>query len=312
MIAPARTLEIITPDSQKIANQRLESLGFKVSFGQHVNESDDFASSSIESRLEDFHEAFADPNVKGILTVIGGFNSNQLLRQVNWDLIRDNPKVFCGFSDITALNNSMLAKSGLVSYSGPHYSTFGMKNEFDYIMESFKACLMMDKPIDLKPSANSSDDNWWIDQDNRKLIKNDGWMVINSGEAEGTLIGGNLCTLNLLQGSEFMPNLENTILFLEDDEESKPHHFDRNLVSLIQQPGFENVKGMVLGRFQEASKFSNDLIKQMISSKKELGSIPVIANIDIGHTSPMITFPVGGVVQIVADAHSPKITITKH
>lgn len=127
IIAPARSMKIISAESQEIANKRLTDLGFKITFGKHINESDEFASSSIESRIRDLHEAFLDKNVKAILTVIGGFNSNQLLKYIDWNIIKNNPKIFCGYSDITALNNAILKKTGLVSYYGPHYSSFGQE-----------------------------------------------------------------------------------------------------------------------------------------------------------------------------------------
>ncbi len=181
-------------------------MGFKVSFGKHLEEIDDFSSSPINSRIEDLHNAFSDKNVKAILTVIGGHNSNQLLDYIDWELIRNNPKILCGFSDITALNNSILAKTGLVTYSGSHYSTFSQKLHFDYTLDYFKKCLMTNDQFEIKPSSEWSDDQWYIDQEKRNLIKNDGYLVINDGEAEGTIIGGNLCTFNLLQGTKYLPN----------------------------------------------------------------------------------------------------------
>ena len=312
VISPSRSLSIISEETRSVANERFNELGLKLSFGKHVEEIDDFNSSSVDSRLEDLHEAFGDPNVKGILTVVGGFNSNQILRGIDWKLIKANPKVFCGFSDITALNNSILAKTGLVTYSGIHYSTFGMQKHFDYLLEHFKKAVMSNEPIDIRPSKEWTDDLWFLNQENRELISNEGWLIIHEGQAQGSIRGGNLCTFNLLQGTEYMPELDNTILFLEDDEESLPHHFDRDLVSLIQQPNFSGVKAIVIGRFQKASKMTNDLLLQMIESKKELKDIPVVANVDFGHTNTIITYPVGGMVEVKADKNYPSIVITKH
>ena len=312
IISPSRSMSIISEQTQKFATQRLNDLGFKVTFGKHVNEIDDFNSSSVQSRVADLHEAFIDTNVKGILTVVGGFNSNQLLPYIDWSILRNNPKIFCGFSDISALNNAILAKTGLVTYSGLHYSTFGMEQYFEYCSEYFEKCLMTEQPIGLEPSEVWTDDLWFLDQTNRKPVANDGWLVLNEGEATGSICGGNLCTFNLLQGTGYMPDLENVILFIEDDAESLPHHFDRNLVSLIQQPAFNGVKGIVMGRFQYDSKMSNDLIRQMIQTKQELKNIPVIANVDFGHTNTIITYPIGGEVHIEASKESPSITITKH
>lgn len=312
VIAPSRSMAIIGEETRRIAQECFDTLGLKLTFGKHVEEIDDFASSSIESRIEDFHEAFTDKNVKGILTVVGGFNSNQLLPYIDWDKVRNNPKVFCGFSDITALNNAILAKTGLVTYSGLHYSTFGMREYFEYCLEYFKKCVMSDEPINVQPSKEWTDDFWYLDQTDRHPEVNEGWLVLNEGSTEGRIVGGNLCTLNLLQGTDFMPDLSNSVLFIEDDEEVLPHHFDRDLVSLIQQPGFVGVRGIVVGRFQRASKMTNELIRQLIATKKELKRIPVIANVDFGHTNTIFTYPIGGTVEIMAEAHNAHIIITKH
>jgi len=313
VIAPARSMSLISKESREIANKRFADMGLKLTFGKYIEESDDFVSSSIESRIRDLHEAFLDKNVKAISTVIGGFNSNQFLKYIDWDLIKNNPKILCGFSDITALNNAILAKTGLVSYSGPHYSTFGQELYFDYTLEYFKKCLMSEKPFEIKPSDSWTDDKWYINQKERNPIKNDGWLVINEGRAQGTILGANLCTFNLLQGTEYFPEfLENTILFVEDDEMSNAVTFDRDLQSVIHQPGFENVKGIVIGRFQKVSKITNDLLIQIIKTKKELNNLPVIANVDFGHTSPMITFPVGGEVSLEAENGKIKLEILKH
>jgi muramoyltetrapeptide carboxypeptidase len=315
IIAPARSLGIISNNLREIADRRFRDLGLKVSFGKHVEEKDEFDSSGIESRIEDLHEAFADKNIKAIFTVIGGYNSNQLLKHIDWQLIKNNPKILCGYSDITILNNAIYAKTGLISYYGPHYSTFGQEKHFDYSLDYYKKCLLSDEPFEIKPSENWSDDLWFKDQNNCALIPNEGWLIINEGEATGTILGGNLCTFNLLQGTEFFPDISGSLLFMEDDDlpkENSAVEFDRNLQSLIQQPNFEKVQGLVIGRFQTASQMTNEKIKQIIKSKKELANMPIIANVDFGHTDPKITLPIGGEIQIKADFQNPQIYITKH
>jgi len=310
VIAPARSMKMLGKGLMEIANQRLEKLGFNLTFGKHVNEQDDFVSSSIESRIDDLHDAFADNNVKGILTVIGGYNCNQLLGYIDWDLIKNNPKILCGYSDITALSHAIFAKTGLVGYSGPHYSTFGQKLHFDYSLEYFNKCLVSDKLFEVKSSKKWSDDHWYMDQENRQMVDNEGFWVLNEGEAEGTILGANLCTINLLQGTEFMPDLADSILFLEDDSASLQVDFDRNLQSLIHLPGFSGVRGLVIGRFQNDSKVTRDLLRKIVS-KKELENMPVIGNVDFGHTDPKITFPVGGKASIRA-GEKTKIQIIDH
>ena len=312
VIAPSRSLSIISETNRKIANDRLTGLGLKLIFSKHVEEIDDFGSSSIESRIEDLHEAFADKNVKAVFTVIGGFNSNQLLKYIDWDLIKRNPKIICGFSDITALNDSFFAKTGLVTYSAPQYSTFGQKLYFNYTLDYFKKCLFSDDPFEIKPSEAWTDDEWYKDQNNRKPIPNEGWLVINDGTAEGTILGENLCTFNLLQGTGYMPSLNDSILFIEDDRTSKYVDFDRNLQSLIHLPDFSGVRGIVIGRFQKESEMTNSLLTQIIKTKKELNNIPVLANVDFGHTSPIISFPIGGTCKVEVSKDKQLLQIIEH
>jgi muramoyltetrapeptide carboxypeptidase LdcA involved in peptidoglycan recycling len=312
VIAPSRSMSIIRADSEKIAISALKRLGLEVEYGKYTKESDEFASSSIKSRVEDLNWAFNNRRIKGILAVIGGFNSNQLLKYLDYKLIKENPKIFCGYSDITALSNAIYAKTGLITYSGPHFSTFGMKLGSEFTAEYFQKCLMSSKPFEVKAAKEWSDDPWYRDQYDRKFIKNDGYTVINQGEAEGTIIGGNLCTLNLLQGTQYMPSIKNSILFLEDDEETHPPTFDRDLQSLIHQPNFEMVKGLVIGRFQKASGMTTQLLKKIIETKEELKGIPVISGADFGHTTPQITFPIGGTAKITATKNSVHMKITNH
>lgn len=312
IIAPSRSLGIISEENRCIANERFDALGLRLSFGKHVEEMDELYSSSIGSRIEDLHAAFSDPEVKAVFSVIGGFNSNQLLRYVDWELIKNNPKVFCGYSDITALNNAIFAKTGLVNYSGPAYATFSEKTGFDYTLEYFKKCLLSEEPYEVLPSQEWSDDEWYKDQDKRNFIKNEGPLVINDGLAQGVLLGANLCTLNLIQGTEYFPDLDKSILFIEDDEAANPVLFDRDLQSLIHQPGFDGVRGLVIGRFQRKSGISNDMLTSIIKTKRELDSIPVVANVDFGHTQSMITFPIGGDVEISAQGKNAKLEILKH
>ncbi|CAM4365970.1 LD-carboxypeptidase [Listeria ivanovii] len=311
IVAPSQSMHILTKEQVDLAVKRLNEMGFKVSFGEHVLETDCMMSSSIHSRVTDIHEAFNDTNVKAILTVIGGFNSNQLLPYLDYDLIAENPKILCGLSDITALATAIYTQTELVTYSGPHFSTFSMERGVEFIQESFQACLTQKEEYVLKESPVWSDDPWYLDQQNRNFIPNSGLSVVHPGEAEGILIGGNLCTLNLLQGTEFMPNLKDAILFLEDDELITATLFDRDLESLLSQPGANEIKGLVIGRFQNQSAVTEEELNFIIKTKTALQEIPVITGADFGHTQPIATFPIGGKVHIDTN-NEAKIRIMTH
>ncbi len=312
VIAPASSLGIISDEIQAIANTRFEELGLRLTFGAHVKETDEFNSSSIESRIADLHAAFTDKNVKAALCVIGGFNSNQLLPYINWDLIRNNPKPFIGYSDITALQNAILAKTGLVTYSGPAYSTFGQKLYFDFTLEHFKKCLMQEESFDAGVAAQWTDDEWYLNQDARIAEDNTGPLVLQEGEAEGVLVGANLCTTGLLFGTAFMPSLEGSVVFLEDDADSNYRKFDRLFEALLLQPGATHITGIVFGRFQKASKMTDEKIRRLVALRPQLKGIPIVANADFGHTNPLFTFPIGGKVRLSAKQNKVQITFTEH
>lgn len=269
-------------------------------------------SSSVSSRLEDLHEAFRDQEVAGIIAVIGGYNANQLLKGIDWKLIKKNPKIFLGFSDNTILQAAFLAKSHLVTYYGPNYADFGQKKYFDYTLKYFKNCLMENKTYEIKPSRYWTDDLWYLDQNKRKPIRNTGVSVIRAGKAQGIILGGNLCTLNLLQGTGYLPNLTGSIVSLEEDEAISAAVFDRNLQSLSQQPGFKNIRALLIGRFQKKSHISNDILRKIILNKSNLPKVPVACNLDFGHTNPKFTFPIGGTANIRLSRQGLIIAILKH
>ena len=297
VIAPSRGLKLIGADCRQIALERFNQMGLTVEFAH--NTTDDkwnlLGTGSVQERVDDMMQAFEDKSVKAIFTVIGGFNSNQILAHLDYDVIRSNPKIICGFSDITAVLAAITAKTGLETYYGPHFSSIGMKKGCEYTLQNMQSMLFSDEPLELKPSDEWSDDAWFIDQEKREFIKNDGFWVLQEGEAAGTIIGGNLCTYNLLLGTPYQPKFEkDTILMIEDDAESYPQAFDRNLQALCHQSDFKNVKGMVIGRFQKGSKIDRETLEFIINNKPELRDMPVVANVDYGHTTPILTIPLGG------------------
>lgn len=300
VLAPSRSLAIVKGEQRRIAEERLTELGFIVTYGRTALEHDDFFSNSVEDRIADIHEAFADRNVKAIFTAIGGYNANQLLGYLDYELIKNNPKFLIGYSDITAITLAIYQKTGLITYSGPHFSSFGMKSGFDYTLNSFKQAAMTEQEYLIEPSETWSDDAWYLDQEKRTFHVNNGYGILQEGRAEGTIIGGNLCTMNLLQGTEFMPSLENSILFIEDDSEVHPFTFDRDLQSLLHQPGASGINGIVIGRFQKESGMTEYALQQIIATKRELQGIPVITNANFGHVSPFATIPIGGRAMIEA------------
>ena len=297
IVAPSDSMCTLKSHVSKKAIKIL-SKEFKVSHSKHCRGTRGEYSTSIEARVEDIHKAFEDPRVKMILACAGGYNVNQILEYLDYDLIRNNPKILCGFSDITALINAVYAKTGLMTYHGADFSVMGSTKDLSYTYGYFKKCLMKEEQYFIEPSKNA-----------RR------YYAIQEGQAQGQIVGGNICTLNLLQGTEFMPDLKDKILFLEDQystDEFFVCEFDRDLESLLQIKGGPSIKGIVFGRFDERSKMTMDSVKQMIATKKKLKDIPIAFNVDFGHMKEMATFPIGGIAQLSVQGETVNLEILEH
>jgi muramoyltetrapeptide carboxypeptidase len=312
VIVLSRSRKLLDQNTIDLAISQLSKVGYKISFGSNVDECDDFMSSSIKSRIDDLHDAFSDHSIDAILTVIGGYNSNQLLKYIDYDLIKNNPKILCGFSDVTAVANAITAKTGMITYTGPHFSSWAMLEGFEYSKNSFIETCHENKIFDLYPSENWSDDPWYLDQKNRAMIANEGYWIINEGQAIGKSIGGHLRCLNALQGTEYMPDLQDTILLCEEDAEINPELFDRQIQSIAHQKNFKEVRGILIGRFQKESKITKEILKKIFKKKPEFSKIPIIANVNFGHTTPISTLPIGGIIKIDSSLEKTKISILEH
>jgi len=317
VIAPSRSASILSKQNYDTAYKKIENeFNVNVTFGKNIEEKDMFNSSSISSRISDLHEAFSDENIQMISTTIGGFNSNQLLNYIDWDLIKRNPKILCGYSDVTVLNNAIFAKTGLVSYLGPHFSTFAQEEYLEYTINYFKKCICESSEFVISPSKEWLDDAWYKDQTNREPILNEGYWVIQNGKTEGTIVGGNLSSFSLLFGTEYMPSLSESVVLIEVDNYTEGVdilEFDRQLQSLLYQKGSNGIKAIIVGRFQKGSQVTREQLEYVFKTKEELKNIPIIANVDFGHTNPMLTLPIGGHLKISLIADNDfEIKITEH
>lgn len=310
VVALSRSLGMICEENITYSKKKLKELGYNVSFSKNSNICDYFISSSIRNRISDLHEALKNDSTEIILSVLGGYNCNQLLDYIDYNLIKKHPKKICGYSDITVLLNAIYKMTGIVTFLGPTFHSFAMQKGLDSTIESFEQVINGKEYILSDPEFYSSD-KWYDDQENRKFIKNKGMTIINDGKTQGIIVGGNLCSFNLLQGTKYMPDLTDKILFLEDDAlvgKEFPYEFDRNLTSLIQQPNFDKVKGIVIGRAQIQTSMNITKWKKILN-KKELKKIPIIINANFGHTTPIATIPIGGYCVINTSKKDKKILI---
>lgn len=295
IVSPSSSIERIGGfEANLAAKEKLEELGFKLSFSEHYFENDIFYSSSIASRVADLEVAFSDETVDAIMTTIGGFNCNELLPYLDYDLIARNPKIFCGYSDTTALLNAIYAKTGMQTYMGPAYSSFKMKEGQPYQTDSWLKAVTQNQ-YELIPSSQWSNDAWYLPDTPRTFFPTD-WKIYNPGQASGIAIGGNISTLNLLTGTEFAPKPDRYILFLEEAEDDHYDIISRHLAALLQ--AYPSPQAVLLGRFPKETKMTEEILLTILDKHPILKTIPVLYDLDFAHTQPLFTITIGGQVQV--------------
>ncbi len=274
-----------------------------MSFSEHYLESDMLYSSSIKSRVADLHAAFADDSVDAILATIGGFNSNELLSYLDYDLIAKHPKIICGYSDSTAFLNAIFAKTGNLTYMGPSYSSFKMKEGQDYQSKAWLNATTK-SAYDLVPSQEWSSDPWYDPTQPRHFMPTE-WKIYNAGKASGTIIGGNLSTFGLLRGTPYAPQVEDYVLFLEQSEEDGYYEFTRNLAAILQ--AYPQPKAVLIGRFPKECQMTQDILIYILDKHPILKTIPVMYDLDFAHTQSLFTITIGAKASIDTDSFSISI-----
>ena len=295
VVSPSSSIERIGGvEANVAAKEKLEALGFRLSFSEHYFENDIFDSAPIASRVADLEAAFANETVDAILTTIGGFNCNELLPYLDFDLIAQNPKIFCGYSDTTALLNAIYAKTGIQTYMGPSYSSFKMREGQDYQTQAWLNAVTQDS-FTLEPSEEWSSDAWYLPDAPRTFFPTD-WKVYNPGQASGVAIGGNLSTFALLHGTEFAPKPDKYILFLEEAEEDHYVEFTRHFAALLQV--YPNPQAVLIGRFPKETEMTEEILLTILDKHPILKKVPVLYDLDFAHTQPLFTITIGGQVEI--------------
>lgn len=271
MIAPAGI--VYDEEQYKRMKSVLEELGFRVRFAPHVRNRHGYLAGRDEERAEDLNRFFADPEIRGIITVRGGWGSNRILSLVDYSLIRDNPKFFCGFSDITSLHLAIHRKTGLVTFHGPNGTsdwTIFTQEQFHGMATGSHSLMLVNPPVE------------------KADIR-----TIRPGRATGPLLGGNLTLVTSLIGSEYLPSMDGAILFLEDIGE-EIYRVDRMFSQLELSGILGRLGGVVFGRCTDC-KVSNpgftldDVLKRYLDP---LG-IPAFTGSMISHEPNIFTLPVG-------------------
>ena len=307
IISPSSNLASLFPHRVDNAVIALNKLGYKTREFPTTRASEGQSAGTAKDRAKDLMQAFDDPSIKMILCSIGGLTSNQLLRYIDFGKIRDSPKIFCGYSDISVLHYAIFTKTGLVTFYGPSaMNQFGEHpRPLNYTVDYFMKAVCTSDPIGKIDSSKEWTDEFldWGTKDDkkrtRKMQHNPGYEWLCEGKAEGPIIGGCLPSILHMKGTEYWPKYHDSILFLELPESQVPSkgfpisYAEPHLTDLEVSGVFEEVSGLVFGRPFAYSKADIIRLKEVLRHYGKEHSFPVLFGADMGHTDPMITIPIG-------------------
>jgi len=281
LIAPG---SYISQEELKESVLNLEKLGFKVVYSERILSKTGYLAGSDESRAEEVNSMFADKKIHGIICARGGYGCARTLPMLDYNIIKTNPKVLVGYSDITALLNGIYSSTGLITFHGP----VGISSFNDFSVNYFNDVL-------LKPKKNLV----LISEKGDDQKNNDELTTITSGKAVGELVGGNLSVLNSLIGTKYDFDGEGKIIFLEEVGE-EPYRIDRMLTQLIQSGRFDKAAGIALGVFKNCEPKEKDpsftssySLMEVLFDRLSNLKIPVIYGMSFGHIKNKFTLPVG-------------------
>lgn len=288
LIAPAGAID--TEESIAMTKEIFETFGFKVKEGKHIRARYGNLAGKDDQRLADIHSMFADQEVKAIVCIRGGAGASRLLPHIDYQLIASNPKVLLGYSDITALIMAFYKKAGLISFHG----AVGISTWSNTVAKNFENQFFLNQPIQFANPTEKGDN--FIQYKERIT-------TLKSGQATGTLLGGNLTLLSGLCGSAYLPDFKNAILFLEEVDENI-ERVDRMFCQLKLAGILDQIKGFVFGKCTNcgpAGGYGSLTLEQVLNDYIKPLGIPAYSGAMIGHIANQFILPVGAQVKIDAD-----------
>ena len=278
VIAPSNYIEKDDLEYINASIALMEASGFKVKFGKYVFEDTLGYGTSPEKRAADINWAFKDDEVKAIMCVKGGEDSNTTLDYIDYEMINKHPKIICGFSDNTSILNAIHEKTGLVTYHGPTFKSltswetgYAYKQFIKTFVENTES-LIMGEP-------------------------EDEYTTIQAGQATGELVGGNLSLFTKLVCGKYAVNVQDKILFLEElGFEAAPEMVNSNIYYLKQNGVFDKIAGLWIGNYEHPSKIS--LEKIIMNAIGDEYKFPIIKSDNFGHIDKKIIIPIGTKAEI--------------
>lgn len=271
VIAPANIIKEKDEEYIEKSTKLFADLGYKVEFGKYVRTNILGYGATAKQKAEDINNMFANKEVKAIICVKGGEDSNSTFDYIDYELIKNNPKIICGFSDITSITNVIYSKTGLITFNGPTFKSL-TSWETDY---SFKEFIkrFQEKSLELG-------------------VEDDEYITIQEGIEEGKLVGGNLSLTTKLVCGKYSLDFTDKILFIEElGYESDPNLVNNNLYYMKQNGVFDKIKGIWVGNYEHESGVS--LEKILLDVLDDEYSFPIIKSNNFGHCDKKTIIPIG-------------------
>ncbi len=266
IIAPSGGVE--SDENLLRATAYLKSLGYNVKWGKNVLKTNKYLAGTDNERLEDLHNAFKDKGINAIIALRGGYGAIRLINKIDYNLIKQNPKIFAGYSDITGLSAMLLKHSGLITYSAPMINgDFGIKSKDKFTIDNFFKTVATTEKQEIKAQT-----------------------ILKEGKASGITFGGNLATLVSLCGLDFIPNQK--FIFFAEDLNEPVYKLDKMFTQLLNIEEFrKNISGIVFGEFLDIDndEWLNSLQKEIVQELK----VPAISGLKITHAREKLTIPIG-------------------
>ena len=279
VVAPSSPIIGDNIDELNKAKEIVERSGFKVKYSKNIFSNTNEYSATAREKAEDINAMFAEKEVKMIWCAKGGNNSNSTFEYLDYELIKENPKIICGYSDITSITNMITEKTGLVTFSGTNFKTIAT-DETDY---SYKQAL-----------SRFVDGNLEFGPENEKYI------TIQKGHAEGELIGGNLSLTRGMVAGKYSLDFTDKILFLEElGFETDPEATSNNVYYMKQNGVFDKIRGLWIGNYEHESGIAlKKIIMDVLDGEYKF---PIIKSNNFGHIERKTVIPIGTKAEINTD-----------
>ena len=279
VVAPSSPITGDNIDELNRAKEIVERSGFKVKYSKNIFSNTNGYSATEREKAEDINTMFADNEVKMIWCAKGGNNSNSTFEYIDYELIKKNPKIICGYSDITSITNMITEKTGLITFSGTNFKTIAT-DETDF---SYKQALsrFVDGNLEFGP-------------------ENEGYITIQKGKADGELIGGNLSLTRGMVAGKYSLDFTDKILFLEElGFETDPEATSNNVYYMKQNRVFDKIKGLWIGNYEHESGISLEkIIMDVLNGEYKF---PIIKSNNFGHIERKTVIPIGTKAEINTD-----------